>query len=201
MAKFNITPIDIGGYIIDVAFSDDNRGNFTKFFEEDAFKQSGIDFHCSETFVSCSDKNVVRGLHFQTCTPQAKLVSVISGKIYDVIVDLRKESSTYGQWRGFYLSSLNHKSLLVPRGFAHGFLSLCDGSTVMYQCDGDYDKGSDTGILFCDNDIAINWPVEISTMTAGQRDRSLMTFREFDAKCKFSYSADARAQKFSPKAK
>lgn len=188
MAAFNITPIDIGGYIIDTAFSDDNRGCFTKLFEQEAFKQSGIDFNCSESFVSRSDKNVVRGMHFQTFHPQSKLVSVIYGKIYDVIVDLRKESSTYGQWRGFYLSSENHKSLLAPRGFAHGFLSLCDGSIVMYQCDGAYDKDSDTGVLFCDEDIAVNWPVEVSAMIIGQRDRALMSFREFDGKCGFDYN-------------
>ena len=182
MAAFNITATDVGGYIIDTAFSDDNRGSFTKLFEKEPFEQGGIRFSCSESFVSVSDKNVVRGMHFQTFNPQAKLVSVISGKIYDVIIDLRKGSGTYGQWRGFYLSSENHRSLFVPRGFAHGFLSLCDGSAVLYQCDGAYDKDSDTGILFCDEDIGIKWPVEISKMTVGQRDRGQMTFKEFDNK-------------------
>ena len=182
MAVFNITATDIGGYIIDTAFSDDNRGSFTKLFEKEPFKQGGIDFHCSESFVSVSDKNVVRGMHFQTFQPQAKLVSVITGKIYDVIIDLRKGSGTYGQWQGFYLSSENHKSLYVPRGFAHGFLSLCDGSAVLYQCDGAYDKDSDTGILFCDEDIGIKWPVEVSKMVVGQRDRGQMTFKEFKSK-------------------
>ena len=182
MAAFNVTTIDIGGYIIDSVFSDDNRGCFTKLFEKEAFKQNGIDFDCSETFVSCSDKYVVRGMHFQTFHPQAKLVSVISGKIYDVIVDLRKGSDTYGQWRGFYLSSENHKSLLVPKGFAHGFLSLRDSSAVMYQCDGVYDKDSDTGILFCDEDIAIDWQVDSSKLIVGKRDRTLMSFKEFNSK-------------------
>lgn len=106
---------------------------------------------------------------------------------FDVIADLRKESNTYGQWRGFYLSSENHKSLFVPKGFAHGFLSLCDGSTVMYQCDGVYDKETDTGILFCDADIDVKWSVEVSAMIVGQRDRALMSFREFDGKCGFDY--------------
>lgn len=187
MAKFNITPIDIGGYIIDTAFSDDNRGSFAKLFEQEAFKQCGIDFNVSESFVSHSDKYVVRGMHFQTFHPQAKLVSVIYGKIYDVIVDLRKESSTYGQWRGFYLSSENHKSLLAPKGFAHGFLSLYGSSAVMYQCDGAYDSDSDTGILFCDDDIGVKWPVDVSDMIVGQRDRSLMSFGEFDEKHSFVY--------------
>ena len=182
MAPFKITPIDIGGYIIDTFFSDDNRGSFTKLFESVSFQNKGIEFNVSESFISCSDKNVVRGMHFQTFHPQAKLVSVLSGKIYDVIIDLRKDSSTYGQWRGFYLSSENHKSILVPRGFAHGFLSLRDNSTVLYQCDGEYDKESDTGVLFCDEDIAVNWPVNVSDMIVGQRDKTLMTFKEFDKK-------------------
>ena len=187
MADFTITPIDIGGYIIDTVFSDDNRGSFTKLFEREAFRQKGIEFNCSESFVSCSDKNVIRGMHFQTFRPQAKLVSVISGRIYDVMVDLRKESGTYGQWRGFYLSPENHKSLLIPKGFAHGFLSLCDNSTVMYQCDGAYDRETDTGILFCDEDIAVSWPVDASRIIVGQRDRRLMTFREFDSSHSFVY--------------
>ena len=187
MASFNVAAIDIGGYIIETAFSDDNRGCFTKLFEKDSFGQCGIDFHCSESFVSCSEKNVVRGMHFQTFHPQAKLVSVISGTIYDVIVDLRKESGTYGQWRGFYLSSENHKSIFVPRGFAHGFIALRDDSTVLYQCDGEYDRDSDTGILFCDEDIAIKWPVDRSSIIISQRDGTLMTFKEFDSKHSFIY--------------
>ena len=182
MANFSITPIDIGGYLIDTAFSDDNRGSFTKLFEQEAFRQGGIDFNCSESFVSRSDKNVVRGMHFQSFRPQAKLVSVISGKIYDVIVDLRKGSGTYGRWRGYYLSSENHRSLYVPRGFAHGFLSLCDDSSVLYQCDGEYDRDSDTGVLFSDEDIGIKWPVEVSQMTVGQRDKALMSFGEFNSR-------------------
>ncbi len=188
MASFNVKPIDIGGYIIENFFTDDNRGCFTKLFEQDVFARQGIEFHCSESFVSRSDKNVVRGMHFQTFHPQTKLVSVISGKIYDVIIDLRKESKTYGQWRGFYLSSENHKGLFVPRGFAHGFMSLEDNTEVLYQCDGAYDKDTDTGILFSDKDIGIKWPADTSSLIAGQRDKELMTFREFDSKYIFTYN-------------
>lgn len=187
MAVFKITPTDIGGYIIENFFSVDNRGSFTKLFEQGFFSEKGIDFHFSESIVSRSDKNVVRGMHFQTFHPQAKLVTVIRGRIYDVIIDLRKESETYGQWRGYYLSSENHRSLYVPKGFAHGFLSLEDNSEVLYHCDGEYDKGSDTGIIFNDDDIAIDWPTEISKITVGNRDRGLMTFKEFDREHEFTY--------------
>lgn len=188
MTGFNIAPIDIGGYIIDTVFSDDNRGCFIKLFECSTFQKEGIAFKVSESFISCSDKYVVRGMHFQTFHPQAKLVSVLKGKIYDVIVDLRKESITYGQWRGFYLSSENHKSLFVPRGFAHGFLSLCDGSTVLYQCDGTYDRKSDTGIMYNDKSISVEWPVNTSCMIVGERDRKLMSFEEFNKRHEFSYA-------------
>ncbi len=192
MASFKIEPIDIGGYIIDNFFADDNRGSFTKLFEQDIFAEQGIDFHCSESFVSRSDKNVIRGMHFQFFHPQAKLVSVIFGKVFDVIVDLRKESKTYGKWRGFYLSSENHRGLLVPRGFAHGFLSLEDNTEVLYQCDGAYDKDTDTGIVFDDKDIAIDWTVDISKVIVGERDRTLMTFRDFDINCEFTYKNEKR---------
>ena len=187
MAKITLTPLDIGGYIIDMMFSDDNRGCFTKLFEQNIFAEQGVEFHVSESFVSRSDKNVVRGMHFQTFHPQAKLVSVISGKIFDVIVDLRKESGTYGQWRGVYLSSENHKSLLVPKGFAHGFLSLCDNSMVLYQCDGAYDAKTDAGVRFDDKDIAIEWPTDTSKLIVGKRDRGLMTFERFDKEQSFIY--------------
>lgn len=188
MAAFKIVPVEIGGYMIENIFSDDNRGSFTKLFEQNTFAENGLDFHCSESFVSRSDKDVVRGMHFQTFHPQAKLVTVIFGKIYDVMVDLRKESKTYGQWRGFYLSSENHKSLLIPRGFAHGFLSLSENTEVLYQCDGDYDKDSDTGIVFNDEDVNIRWPIETSKMIVGKRDTELMSFKEFDKKYEFTFT-------------
>lgn len=188
MASYKFTPIDIGGYIVDAFYVDDNRGYFTKLFENDIFQKAGIIFNVSETFVSCSHKNVVRGMHFQTFHPQTKLISVISGEIYDVIIDLRKDSSTYGQWRGDYLSLENHKSLLVPKGFAHGYVSLCDDTMVMYQCDGEYDKQSDTGIFFDDRDIAVEWPIDTSKILVGSRDKNLMSFEEFDKRYSFVYS-------------
>ena len=179
MGKFEIIPIDIGGYIFTNVFSDDNRGSFSKLFETDEFSANELSLSISESFVSCSDKNVIRGMHFQLRNPQIKIVSVLSGKIYDVLIDLRKNSSTYGQWRGFYLSSENHRSIIVPRGFAHGFLSLSDKSTVLYQCDGRYDKESDTGIVYNDKDINVNWPIDLDDAIVGTRDKELMTFKTF----------------------
>ena len=127
-------------------------------------------------------------MHFQLFHPQIKLVSVISGKVFDVIVDLRKESPTFGQWRGVYLSAENRSSLLVPRGCAHGFISLSDDSVVSYKCDGPYDKATDTGIRFDDPDIGVEWPVnDISSIVLGARDKKLMSFAEFKKNCEFVY--------------
>lgn len=189
MGSFSFEPLDIeGAYIINSFFSEDNRGIFVKSFEKDIFKAHGLNFHCNEAFISTSEKHVIRGMHFQTFHPQIKLVGVLSGKVFDVIVDLRKESRTFGQWRGFYLSSENRTSLLIPRGCAHGFISLSDGSLVNYFCDGVYDKATDTGILYNDPDIGIEWPInDLSQAILGARDRKLMSFAEFCANCTFVY--------------
>lgn len=189
MANFTFEPTDIeGAFIINSFFSQDNRGSFVKSFEKDIFARNGIPFHCNETFISSSEKYVIRGMHFQLYHPQIKLVGVLSGKVYDVIVDLRKESKTFGKWQGFYLSSENRTSLLIPRGCAHGFIALSDNSMVIYQCDGAYDKETDTGILYNDTDIGIEWPInDINQAILGARDRKQMSFDYFKNNCEFIY--------------
>lgn len=180
MANYIFEPIDIGGYIIKTSAFDDNRGCFVKSFEKEQFEANGAIFNVDEYFVSVSKKDVVRGMHFQLNEPQAKLVSVISGKIYDVIIDIRKGSPTLGQWRGFDLSSENHRSILVPAGFAHGFLSLADNSAVLYGCDGKYNKSFDSGIMYNDPDIGIDWRIsDMTSLIVGERDKHQMSFREY----------------------
>lgn len=166
-------------YLIENFYVGDNRGGFTKTFEKNIFKQHEIDFNVSETFASFSAKNVIRGLHFQTNSPQAKLVSVLSGRVWDVIVDLRNDSETFGMWVGEELSCDNHKAFLVPRGFAHGFLALEDDVIMLYQCDGAYDQKSDTGIRYDDPELAITWPVNLAESIHSERDLSLMSFQEY----------------------
>lgn len=181
MSDYVFTKLDLeGAYLISYFSVGDNRGGFSKSFEKDIYADAGIDFSINETFVSVSAKNVIRGLHFQTHNPQAKLVSIPKGKVYDVIVDLRKDSKTYKLWRGFELSAENHKALYVPRGFAHGFLSLEDDTLMMYQCDGAYDKKTDTGIIFDDPDIGIEWPVDLDKAIHSQRDLKLGRLQEFE---------------------
>lgn len=170
-------------YIIQCMHSGDNRGGFTKLFEKEKFEKGGMKFELSESFLSVSSKNVIRGMHFQLYHPQTKIVSVLSGKAFDVIVDLRRFSQTFMKWQGFELSSENKLSLYVPKGFAHGFLALEDNTTMMYQCEGRYDKSSDTGIRFDDQDINITWPVEdIEETIHSERDLGLMSFRDFSNK-------------------
>jgi len=185
MKKFLFEKADLkGSYLITSFFSEDNRGFFSKSFEKGIFEENGINFDCSEVFISSSSKNVIRGLHFQTVNPQDKLVGVISGKVYDVIVDLRKGSPSQGQWRGYYLSDSSRNSLFIPKGFAHGFISLSDESIVSYICSGSYDNKSDTGIYFNDPDIGIVWPVnDIKQITISQRDMELQTYSTFLERC------------------
>lgn len=190
MNGFEFKELDIkGSYVINSFFTEDNRGSFVKSFEKAIFAENGIEFQCNEDFISHSTKYVIRGMHFQLYHPQIKLVGVIFGKVFDVVVDLRKDSKTYGQWRGVYLSSENRSSLLVPRGCAHGFMALSDDSIVSYKCDGAYDKETDTGIAFNDPDINVEWPInDLSKAVLNARDKKHMTFRDFDRCCEFVYN-------------
>ena len=130
-------------------------------------------------FFSMSAKNVIRGLHFQLHEPQAKIVSVPYGKVYDVIVDLQPESPTFKKWYAVELSGENNRAVYIPKGYAHGFASLQDGTIVVYQCDGAYDKASDTGIRYDDPELGIKWPIEPEAVICSERDRALMTMDEY----------------------
>lgn len=177
---FDFIPLKLkDAFCIEYFYSGDNRGDFGKIFEKAIYREAGIEFTLNESFASTSQKNVIRGLHFQTNKPQAKLVSVLHGKVWDVIVDIRPESETYGHWEAVELSRINHKALYVPRGFAHGFVALEDDTVMLYQCDGKYSKETDTGIRFDDPDIGIKWPIEIDVTIHSKRDLDLMSFKEY----------------------
>ena len=177
--KFSKLPLE-GAYLIDNFYVGDNRGGFTKYFEKDIYGNAGIRFSVNETFASISAKNVIRGLHFQTNNPQAKLVSVVRGKVWDVIVDLRVQSPTYKKWISAELSIENHRALYVPKGFAHGFVSLEDETIMLYQCEGAYDKETDTGVLFNDPEIGIEGPIEEKDAIHSERDLQLMSISEYE---------------------
>lgn len=178
MKKFLFEKTNMNGvYLISSFSTEDNRGYFIKDFEKGIFAQNGLDIDLYESFESFSWKSVIRGLHFQTQQPQAKLVRAITGEIFDVIVDLRAESKTFGKWEKFYLTGDNRKSLFIPQGFAHGFCVVSDAAIVSYKCVGRYQQGADSGIIWNDEDLAIDWGIQDPIVS--ERDSSLMTFRGF----------------------
>ncbi len=180
--SFQFKKIDNSGIIEFTYFSiGDMRGEFSKIYEQSMFEQNGINFHLSESFLSVSSKNVIRGIHFQLNSPQAKVVCVLKGKVYDVAVDLRMDSPTYKKWWGFELSDENHKAIYVPRGFGHAFLSCEDDTYMFYQCEGLYDKETDTGIRYDDKHINIKWPIDkYEQAIHSDRDLNLMTLEEYE---------------------
>ena len=142
------------------AFSDD-RGFFMESYQESNFVENGIDDKFVQDNFSHSTKGVLRGLHYQkNPKAQAKLVTALRGEIFDVGVDIRKDSPTYGKWVGEILSEQNHRLLLVPEGFAHGFLVLSDEADILYKVNEEYSPENERGILWNDPDIGIKWPME-----------------------------------------
>lgn len=144
--------------IINVKVHEDSRGYFMETYNQREFDEAGLNYNWVQDNQSCSQKGVLRGLHFQKNHPQSKLVRVIVGEVFDVAVDLRKGSSTYGKWHGEILSAENKKQMLIPRGFAHGFLVLSDSAEFVYKCDDFYHPEDEGGIIWNDPDIAIEWP-------------------------------------------
>lgn len=154
---FTKTSID-GVIIVDVKKFGDDRGYFMETYKKSCFCEGGIDCDFVQDNQSSSIKGVLRGLHFQIEHPQSKLVRVVSGKVFDVAVDLRPNSKTYGKWEGVVLSAENRRQFFVPRGFAHGFLVLSDSAEFCYKCDDVYHPGDEGGIMFNDPMIGIKWP-------------------------------------------
>lgn len=174
--KFNTTKIE-GVYIIDVKSYGDHRGYFMESYKQSDFNAAGLDYIFVQDNQSSSRKGVLRGLHFQKTYPQAKLVRVLSGEVFDVAVDLRKNSNTYGEWVGVLLSAENKRQLLIPRGFAHGFLVLSETAEFTYKCDEYYHPEDEGGIAWNDSDINIQWPF-ISEIILSQKDKSYSTLHE-----------------------
>lgn len=157
MFIFNKTEIE-GVYVIEPKVFGDNRGYFMETYNEQEFKNNGLDYNFVQDNQSKSKKGVLRGLHFQKTHPQAKLVRVLEGEVFDVAVDLRKGSKTYGKWVGVILSEENKKQFMIPRGFAHGFVVLSETAVFAYKCDDFYHPEDEGGIMWNDSDINIEWP-------------------------------------------
>lgn len=137
----------------------DQRGYFLETFQTERYKQAGIVGPFVQDNVSRSRKGILRGLHFQNPNPQGKLVHVLEGEVFDVAVDLRRGSETFGRWVGVYLSAENHRQLWVPPGFAHGFCVTSDTALFCYKCTDFYDKDSEGCVAWNDPDIGIQWPI------------------------------------------
>ena len=170
-----------GLFVLNPFLAEDDRGYFLKGFERDIYQEFGLENEVNEWFISGSHKNVVRGLHFQLKHPQIKIVSVHAGRIFDVAVDLRHGSPTYGKYESIELSGDNHKSFYIPRGYAHGFCVLSDWAVVSYVCIGKYYPEFDTGIAWNDSDLGVRWPLLEEEAFLSEKDRNLMHFAGFDA--------------------
>lgn len=158
----------------------DSRGYFTELYNENRYRAYGIDNNFVQDNLSRSSYGVVRGLHLQKGeSAQAKLVKVIVGKVWDVAVDLRQGSSTYGEWFGVELSDENHLQFLIPRGFAHGFSVLSPTAIFSYKCDNLYDKQAEGGIIYNDPTLAIDWKVPVGEMIVSDKDLLLPTFDQY----------------------
>jgi dTDP-4-dehydrorhamnose 3,5-epimerase len=156
-----ILQTDLDGVLIikPQVFGDD-RGHFMETYQKDRYHKIGINVEFVQDNLSFSIRNTLRGLHYQSRKTQAKLVQVLQGEIFDVVVDIRPGSSTFGQWIGEYLSNKNKNQLFIPKGFAHGFCVLSETALFHYKCSDFYAPEFDRGILWSDLDLAIDWPVD-----------------------------------------
>lgn len=183
ITKFKFEELDLkGAFKIQPFFATDERGGFIKDYNIDLFKSNGIEHELKEVFYTISKKGVIRAIHFQLLKQQSKLVRCISGHVYDVIVDLRLDSPTFGQWKGFDLTGENQVELYVPQYFGHGYLVLED-SIVSYKCGEVFYGEGDSGIMYNDPEINILWPFEkiggIDKLIISEKDKNLMSCKEY----------------------
>ncbi len=164
-------------YIIEPKVFGDNRGYFMETYRKEDFDKAGLKYNFVQDNQSKSKKGVLRGLHYQKTFPQAKLVRVISGEVFDVAVDLRKNSPTYGEWVGEILSSENKKMLMIPRGFAHGFMVLSETAEFIYKCDEVYHPEDEGGIMWNDPDVGVKWPSDIEPLLS-EKDQKHPSLKE-----------------------
>ncbi|WP_420454942.1 dTDP-4-dehydrorhamnose 3,5-epimerase [Rubrivirga sp.] len=154
-----------GLLVIEPRVFEDARGFFLERFHAERYAEIGVGGFVQENY-SRSQAGVVRGLHFQRRHPQGKLVEVVRGRIWDVAVDLRPGSATFGQWEGVELDDASHRQLWVPAGFAHGFCVLSDVADVLYSCTDVYRPGDEGGVAWDDSDLGIEWPVDAPVLSA-----------------------------------
>lgn len=183
------TPLP-GLLIIEIKYFRDERGFFIENYHQAAFAQAGVDAVFKQDNHSRSSAKVLRGLHYQDLTaPMGKLIRCTRGAIFDVAVDVRVGSPTFGRWFGIELSEDNFKQLWVPPGFAHGFLTLSETADVQYKCSGFYTPSSEGTLAWNDPDIGIAWPITDPVLS--KRDQAGMSLRQYQARPAFHYGAQA----------
>ena len=179
MGKINVTRNEIEGLaVIEPTVYRDERGYFVETYNENDMKAAGLDLRFVQDNQSMSRKGVLRGLHFQKHYPQGKLVRVLEGRVFDVAVDLRAGSPTFGKWFGVELSSENMKQFYIPEGFAHGFYVMSDIAVFAYKCTDFYHPGDEGGMKWDDPEIGIEWPLDGNEPLLSEKDRKWLGLRE-----------------------
>ena len=183
MGQFQFTKTGIEGLVVvEPKVFGDNRGYFMETYNYNDFNAAGLDMVFVQDNQSKSKKGVLRGLHFQKKNPQGKLVRVVSGEVYDVAVDLRRGSDTYGKWYGVLLSAENKKQFYVPEGFAHGFVVMSETAEFVYKCTRFYDPSDEGGLMWNDPEIGIDWPVpENAELLLSEKDQHHQPLKDFES--------------------
>ena len=186
ISPFKFEQTEIEGLIkVSPFVADDIRGLFIKDYSKEVFENNGIYHDLKEVFYTVSHKGVIRALHFQREKQQPKLVRCVSGHVYDVVVDLRKDSPTFKKWLSFDLSSDNKQEIFVPAGCAHGYLVL-EESIVSYKCAEKFYGEFDDGVMWNDKDLEVKWPLNLvggaENVILADKDKNLQTFSEFMSK-------------------
>ena len=180
MAEFKFIETGIKDlYIIEPQVFGDHRGYFMETYSQREFEKAGLNYNFVQDNQSSSRKGVLRGMHFQKTYQQAKLVRAIKGEVFDVAIDLRKDSVTYGKWFGVLLTEENKKQFLIPRGFAHGFLVVSDYAEFAYKCDEFYHPEDEGGLMYNDPDINIQWP-NVSEYILSEKDKKHPPFKHYN---------------------
>lgn len=171
--KFKKNRLD-GILVIEPDVFNDNRGFFFESYSKRKFTENGIALEFVQDNRSMSSKGIVRGLHYQVRHPQDKLIMALSGEIYDVVVDIRPSSPTFGQWEGFIISAYDKRQIFIPKGFAHGFCVLSDFAEIFYKCSDFYSHQDERGILWNDPTLKIEWPIKNPVLSKKDSLNSLL---------------------------
>lgn len=172
-----VRPTSLGGVlVVEPVIFGDSRGFFTETYQLERYRTAGIPCAFVQDNLSYSVKDTLRGLHYQIHRPQAKLVQVLMGEVFDVVVDVRRESPTFGRWEGFILSGENKHQLFIPEGFAHGFCVLSQTVLFSYKCSDYYVPEDEGGILWSDTDVGVQWPV--TTPLISEKDQRLSLLQQ-----------------------